>query len=95
MRRIIYPLLFMFLSTGLFSCYTQIPIERKTPENNKTYKVEYLFDHEGVKVYRFYDFGNYVYFTTPGQGTMTSIKNDSTHQRTITIQKEDDPWAGY
>ena len=34
---------------------------------------------------RFYDKGNYVYFTT--RGDVTSITNDSTAQRTITINK--------
>lgn len=28
-----------------------------------TYTVEYLFEHEDCKVYRFYDRGYYVYFT--------------------------------
>ena len=47
--------------------------------------VSYLFEHDGCKVYRFYDKGNYVYFTT--RGDVTSITNDSTAQRTITINK--------
>ena len=55
-------------------------------ENNQTYEVSYLFEHDGVKVYRFLDLGNYVYFTT--RGDVTSIKNDSTEERTITIYKD-------
>ena len=46
-----------------------------------------LFQHDGVKVYRFRDRGNYVYFTT--RGDVTSIHADSTKQRTITIHRED------
>ena len=45
-----------------------------------------LFEHDGIKVYRFFDMGNYVYFTT--RGDVTSIKNDSTGERTITIYKD-------
>ena len=40
-------------------------------------------------VYRFLDLGNYVYFTT--RGDVTSIKNDSTEERTITIYKDSIP----
>ena len=52
-----------------------------------SYEVSYLFEHDGVKVYRFMDMGNYVYFTT--KGDVTSIKNDSTKERTVTIYRED------
>jgi len=57
-------------------CYTQQPITKRITENNATYKVEYLFEHEGCKVYRFYDRGEYVYFTNcNGQAI---AKTDST-----------------
>jgi len=72
--------------TGLASCYTGIPLKSGKSENNQTYEVSYLFEHDGVKVYRFLDMGNYVYFTT--RGDVTSIKNDSTRKRTITIYKD-------
>lgn len=58
--------------------------------NNSIYRISfyppYLFEHDGVKVYRFYDMGNYVYFTTKGE--VTSINNDSTAQRTIVVPKD-------
>ena len=76
----------LFVLAGLTSCYSSIPLEKKPSENNTTYTVSYLFEQDGVKVYRFYDRGNYVYFTTKGE--VTSIKNDSTAQRTIVIPKE-------
>lgn len=77
-------LLFVFM--GVTSCFTAIPLEKKRSENNDTYTISYLFEHDGCKVYRFYDNGNYVYFTT--RGDVTSIKNDSTHKRTITINTD-------
>lgn len=46
-------------------------------DNNETYNVEYLFEHDGCKVYRFSDNGNYVYFTNC-KGDVTSFVNDST-----------------
>ena len=47
----------------LSSCRLEKPIAAAPPENNLTYKVEYLFEHDGCKVYRFHDRGTYVYFT--------------------------------
>ena len=76
----------LFCMIGLASCYTGIPLKSGKSENNRTYEVSYLFEHDGIKVYRFFDMGNYVYFTT--RGDVTSIKNDSTRERTITIYKD-------
>ncbi len=62
-----------------------IPISEAPPKNNSTYNVSYLFEYEGIKVYRFYDNGRYVYFTNCN-GEVTSISNDSTQIRTQTIK---------
>ena len=74
--------LFFILTLGAFfsSCYLSSPVAYQVPDNNPTYTVDYLFEHEGCKVYRFYDRGNYVYFTNC-QGDVISIKNDSTAER--------------
>ena len=77
----------LFVMAGVSSCYTGIPLKQGKSENNRTYEVSYLFEHDGVKVYRFMDMGNYVYFTT--KGDVTSIKNDSTKERTVTIYRDD------
>lgn len=79
-------LLFLCVMTFSSCGIAEIPIQNKAAQNNDTYTISYLFEHDGVKVYRFYDMGNYVYFTTKGE--VTSIKNDSTAQRTIVIPKE-------
>lgn len=68
----------------LYGCATQIPLEAQRPDNNPTYDVKYLFEHDGVRVYRFLDRGNEVYFTSPGT-VVTSIDNDSTKHRTVTV----------
>ena len=73
-----------FLTIVFYSCYTGMPLERGPSDNNNTYNVEYLFEHEGCKVYRFYDRGNYVYFTNCA-GSASSIKNDSTKMYIQTI----------
>lgn len=76
MRKIVVVALIGFLS----SCYFSQPIVREVPQNNQTYQVDYLFEHDGCKVFRFYDMGNYVYFTNCN-GDITAIKNDSTAER--------------
>ena len=63
------------------ACNLNVPLRYEKPSNNDTYTIDYLFQHDGVKVYRFYDMGNYVYFTT--RGDATSIHGDSTQQRTF------------
>ena len=59
-NRLLFPLLSLCLLSG---CMPSRPIETQIPKNNKTYEVEYLFEHDGCKVYRFNDMGTWVYFT--------------------------------
>lgn len=70
-------LLFVCSLIFLSSCYIGQPISELPSDNNRTYKVVYLFEHEGCKVYRFYDLGKYVYFTNCNNST-TIAKSDST-----------------
>ena len=63
----------------------QIPISKQSPKSNKTYEIEYLFDHDGCKVYRFKDGGHYVYFTSC-KGETTSVLSDSTGTHYIKSQ---------
>ena len=72
-------LLFSLTTIFLVSCSSEKPLSTAPPENNITYKVDYLFEHDGCKVYRFYDRGNYVYFTNcKGEAI---VKADSTEIR--------------
>jgi hypothetical protein len=52
--------------------YSQ-PIEKEAT-NNSDYSVSYLFEKDGIKVYRFYDRGEYVYFTSEGNVTNTNTR---------------------
>ncbi|WP_085535263.1 DUF4884 domain-containing protein [Massilibacteroides vaginae] len=70
-----------FLSCG------GVPLLTTESDNNKSYTVEYLFEHDGCKVYRFMDRGEYVYFTNCN-GSVTSATSDSTHvkiQNTVRV----------
>jgi hypothetical protein len=75
------------ITTGIIilamsSCYSNKPITEQRAINNETYQVDYLFEHDGCKVYRFKDRGNYIYFTNC-TGDVTSLSSDSTRERTI------------
>ena len=70
----------VIIAIGLSACYGGRPVAKQVPNNNATYKVDYLFEHDGCKVYRFYDRGNYVYFTNCS-GDVTAISNDSTRTK--------------
>lgn len=74
------------LIVGAYSCMFQRPIVTNVSSNNDTYQVSYLFEHEGCKVYRFYDRQHYVYFTNCN-GETTSIERDSTENRIINVTK--------
>jgi hypothetical protein len=77
------PLFLLVLTTG---CITQHPITKEAAENNKDYTVEYLFEHEGCKVYRFKDHNSvgtyYVYFTNCNGDAIA--RTDSTAVRNST-----------
>jgi hypothetical protein len=88
MKALSKSLLILIFSCGFLSCTRQIPVSKVTPENNKTYQVDFLFEHDGCKVYRFHDKGNIVYFTNCN-GDVTSFRSDSTEKRTINIVRND------
>ena len=85
MKTVIKIFLLMVSMLGGYSCSVQSPLATSKADNNKTYSVEYLFEHDGCKVYRFMDKGNYVYFTNC-KGDVTSIKNDSTQVRVMSAK---------
>lgn len=53
-----------------------------TQTNNDEYKVTYLFEKDGIKVYRFYD-GDYHYFTSKGETITTQGTSKSHHEENI------------
>ena len=69
----------------LQSCITQQPLQRAVSDNNQSYVVEYLFEHDGCKMYRFFDRGYYVYFSNCNS-EITNITSDSTRVRTIPMR---------
>ena len=68
------------------ACKVETPLSSKPSDNNRTYKIDYLFEHDGCKVYRFHDHGSYVYFTTCNGETIAmkdsvAVRTYSSRQR--------------
>ena len=85
MKKSIYIVILGLLICLIASCgiYKEpISVERS---NNTDYNVSYLFEHDGCKVYRFIDNGNYVYFTNCRGNVTAIIENDSIEKRVNTI----------
>ncbi len=90
MKLLIKALLFVFFGLSLHSCGINKPISTLAPDNNKTYQVDYLFEHDGCKVYRFQDKGRYVYFTNC-TGETTSFRNDSVQTPVLNTMRKNLP----
>ena len=73
------PLLPLLLLAG---CVAQHPISKVPASNNHYYNVEYLFEHDGCKVYRFMDNNCYVYFTTCNGEAMARADSSTTIRNT-------------
>lgn len=86
MKKLFQLLALLFAASIVGSCALERSVTVGKAKNNPDYTVSYLFEHDGCRVYRFYDTwsSSYVYFTTGGDAT--SIKNDSTHRRTVTYR---------
>jgi Domain of unknown function (DUF4884) len=65
------------------SCRVGVPIKSEPPRNNKTYTIEYLFEHDGCRVYRFQDGFNWVYFTNCTGSTFSRPDSSTVIQNTI------------
>lgn len=91
MKKILRTSTFLLLAgMAVTSCVMQRSVSESQSANNPDYRLSYLFEHDGCRVYRFYDSwsGSYVYFTT--QGDVTAIPNDSTRRQTVTYRQRND-----
>lgn len=58
----------------LAGCGAKEPVS-KAPTDNKEVEVSEMFTHKGITVYRFYDGGRAVYFTSGGDTRYTHSTN--------------------
>jgi hypothetical protein len=73
--------LFIFASVLLLSSCYKDPISSETKRNE--IQVEFLFEHDGIKMYRFNDGGRYHYFTSRGETISNQHEGKSDYQENI------------
>lgn len=73
----------VLLSTLLIGCVNE---PQSTSITGNGFKVEYLFEKDGIKVYRFYDGGKYHYFTTRGETMTTQPNGKSNYEENINYE---------
>jgi hypothetical protein len=74
-------LLLLLISITFVSCYGDGIEKLKT--NNDDYSVTYLFEKDGIKVYRFYDGTQFHYFTSQGEIMTTQQSGKTDYQENI------------
>jgi hypothetical protein len=75
---------YLTLATALLltSCVHD-PISKEQLGKDNGFEVEYLFEKDGIKVYRFYDHNRSHYFTTGGTTMSTYQSNKQTYTEDI------------
>lgn len=63
---------------SLVGCANEPMSVEVTGKDNK-FVIEFLFEKDGVKMYRFYDDGRYHYFTTRGEVTTIQTNDGETY----------------
>jgi hypothetical protein len=89
-RILLYPAALFMAFMAIESCAfipQQTPISTKPSANNKDYKVSFLFEHDGCKVYRFEDRGEFIYFTSCNGETMKTQRDTSGVKRMQSMNK--------
>jgi hypothetical protein len=64
----------------LTSCYKD---PQSVTSEGKGFEVEFLFEKDGIKVYRFFDGGRHHYFTSRGETISNKKSGKSTRQENI------------
>ena len=76
---------FIVLGAMIFGACSNDPISKERIGKDDGFEVEYLFEKDGVKMYRFYDGMHFHYFTSRGE-TITTQQNSS--GKTTTYHEE-------
>ena len=73
----------MTLGVMIFGACSNDPMSKERLGKDDVFEVEYLFEKDGVKVYRFEDGGRYHYFTTKGETISTQTAGKTTYSENI------------
>ena len=76
-------IVFITLGAILFGACTNEPMSKEMIGKNDGFEVEYLFEKDGIKVYRFWDSGHYHYFTSKGETISTQTVGKTTYSENI------------
>ena len=76
-----YFILFISL-TMLYGCLGE-PQSIENTGKNGDFHIEYLFEKDGIKMYRFYDGGRLHYFTTSGETMTEQSVGETTYEERI------------
>ena len=73
----------MGLGAMLFGACSNDPMSKERLGKDDVFEVEYLFEKDGVKVYRFEDGGRYHYFTTKGETISVQTEGKTEYRENI------------
>lgn len=76
-------IVFITIGAMIFGACTNEPMSKEQLGKDNGFEVEYLFEKDGVKVYRFWDVGHYHYFTTAGETISTQTVGKQNYQENI------------
>ena len=71
------------LGAMLFGACSNDPMSKERLGKDDGFEVEYLFEKDGVKVYRFFDVGRYHYFTTKGETISVQTEGKTEYRENI------------
>jgi hypothetical protein len=71
------------LGAMIFGACSNEPMSKEQLGKDDGFEVEYLFEKDGVKVYRFWDVGRYHYFTTKGETISTQTSGKQTYSENV------------
>jgi hypothetical protein len=71
------------LGAILFGACSNDPMSKERLGKDDGFEVEFLFEKDGVKVYRFFDVGRYHYFTTGGETISVKTEGKTEYRENI------------
>jgi hypothetical protein len=89
MKRILVAL--SILTIALTGCYNDPQSVEHTGKDDK-FQIEYLFEKDGIKMYRFMDGSHYHYFTTQGETMSMQQNGKTTYEERITNKSPNAKW---
>lgn len=76
-------IVFILFGATLFGACSNDPMSKERLGKDDGFEVEFLFEKDGLKVYRFWDAGHFHYFTTKGETISTQTSGKQTYSENI------------